>query len=156
MSPSAISHANSARLRMMRRSSPGAVDSGRTARATRSIVPLYFAVVGRSSTEQRSSSASIRLSPRLSRMSKRSTISAGGMPSGMATSAVAGTAKPAALPSSISSHSIIGSASYPPVPAGFRICVNGLSVPGESMPSASRYMGALIWTPESLGVSGLS
>ena len=78
------------------------------------------------------------------------------MPSGMATSAVAGTAKPAARPSARASHSTIGSASNPLVPAGFRICVNGLPVLGESVPSASRYIGALIWTPDRRGVSARS
>ena len=41
-----------------------------------------------------------------------------------------------------------GSASNPLVPAGFRMWVKGFPVLGHSVPSASRYIGALIWTPE--------
>ena len=156
MSPSAINQAKRARRRMMRRSSSGAVDNDRTARATRSIVPSYFASVGRSSTEQRSSNANIRLSLTLSRISKRSTSKAGGIPSGMAINAVAGTTNPAARPRARAIHSITGKASNPPVLAGFRIWVNGVPVLGESIPLASRCIGALIWIPESRGVSACS
>ena len=63
------------------------------------MVPSYFALVGRSSTEHMSSSASKRVSVLLSRISNRSTRRAGGILSDMATSAVAGASKPAALPS---------------------------------------------------------
>ena len=78
------------------------------------------------------------------RISKRSTTSAGGMPSGMATSAVAGAAKPLAAPNVIASHSTTGSASYPIVPAGLRMSVKGVPALGARTPLAFRFMGALI------------
>ena len=75
------------------------------------------------------------------------TTRAGGMPSGMGTSTAAGAVKLDARPSARESHSMIGKASNPLVPAGFRIWVNGLAVLGLRTPLSSRYIGALIWTP---------
>ncbi len=96
MSPSAMSHAKRARLTTVRMSFFESVESGRTARVTRSIVASYFAFGDKSNTEQRSSRASILLSSVLSRMSKRSTSRAGGMPSGIGIRATVGVARAAA------------------------------------------------------------
>ena len=73
------------------------------------------------------------------------------MPSGIAISAVVGTVNPACLASVKPIHSTSGKASKPLVPAGFRMCVNGVPMLGESLPSGSSVNGRL---PTEYGRSG--
>ena len=59
---------------------------------------------------------------------------------GIAISAVAGTVNPAFRARASPIHSTSGKASKPRVPAGFRMCVNGVPMLGDSVPSGLSVM----------------
>ena len=112
MSPSAISHANSARFTMIR---TGLLRGRSTAGGRRVRRAPWCRRISRSSADPERSTGlrapACRVSSGPPRISKRSTTSAGGILSGIATSAVAGASKPAARPSAIAVHSTTGNAS---------------------------------------------
>ena len=154
MSPSAINQANRARRNRISRSATGSVESGRSPRAMRSIVPSYLPEVGkiedraeilhRQHATSSGAAADVEIAPRREPAACRP--ASRSVPRPEPQSRRHGRVPGTAIRLRVGSRS-------PAVPAGFRMWVKGWSIAGTSMPSAVEAHGRFDLDAGQRGVS---